>query len=183
MWIRDALVNWNNQHWTVLQRDPSQFGVWRHTNSIVNDTLVHGRQNFTDETIIQLFAQIQARCKPGNFSLHRITTSRATGVNYLERESRQAMLAADRAEGDGTGALQESRSSLSLVTMNVNGLAYRNNRHKMHVFLTTLLAKKPDVLMFQEVVEEMYAAPQRMHDFSVVSGAARQSTHSQARRK
>ena len=32
-----ALVNWNNKHWTVLQRDPSHSNIWRHTNSIVGD--------------------------------------------------------------------------------------------------------------------------------------------------
>ena len=31
-----ALINWNNTHWTVLQRDSIQSG-WRHTNSIVGD--------------------------------------------------------------------------------------------------------------------------------------------------
>jgi hypothetical protein len=30
-----ALINWNNTHWTVLQRDPSHPNVWRHTNSTV----------------------------------------------------------------------------------------------------------------------------------------------------
>ena len=32
-----ALVNWNNTHCTVLQRDPSHANAWRHTNSIVGD--------------------------------------------------------------------------------------------------------------------------------------------------
>ena len=31
-----ALINWNNTHWIVLQRDSIQSG-WRHTNSIVGD--------------------------------------------------------------------------------------------------------------------------------------------------
>ena len=39
----DAMVNWNNHHWTVLQADPSGDG-WMHTNSIRGPGPVHGRR-------------------------------------------------------------------------------------------------------------------------------------------
>ena len=116
--------------------------------------LCHGRQHCVDAlAVFQLLAEIQAQCQPGTLSLHRITTSRATGVNYLERESRQAMLAADSVEGNGAGAVQEWRSSVSIVTINVDGLANRNNGARMNDILAKLLAKEHDVLMFQEVVD------------------------------
>ena len=119
--------------------------------------LCHGRQDCLDDSaVIQLLAQIQARCQPGTLSLHRITTSRATGVNYLERESRQAMLPADSVEVDGASALQAWRPSVTIITMNVDGLRNRNNGARMNAILAMLLAKGPDVLMFQEVVDEMY---------------------------
>ena len=76
-------------------------------------------------------------------------------VNYLERESRQAMLTSDSVEGNGAGALQEWRSSVSIITMNIDGLASRNNGARMSDILTKLLAKEPDVLMLQAVVDQM----------------------------
>ena len=41
-----ALVNWNNRHWTVLQRRHADDadGGWVHTNSILGDARRHGRR-------------------------------------------------------------------------------------------------------------------------------------------
>ena len=52
--------------------------------------------------------------------------------------------------------MQEWRPSVTIITMNVDGLRNRNNGARMNDILAMLLAKGPDVLMFQEVVDEMY---------------------------
>ena len=50
-----ALLNWNQQHWTVLQRDPSGEG-WMHTNSIPGMSLSSGRRRrLLDQDVKEFF--------------------------------------------------------------------------------------------------------------------------------
>ena len=92
-----ALVNWNNRHWTVLQRE-CRGGAWVHTNSILGDGLRHGRSTCAaGEDVLALLAEIQRDA--GGVALHRIgRASFLAGPHLLERESRRAMVGAEDLE-------------------------------------------------------------------------------------
>ena len=68
-----ALVNWNQSHWTVLQRDPSGDG-WMHTNSIEGAKKFHGRKRqLSDGEVHDVLADIYRAT--GDYALHVITPS------------------------------------------------------------------------------------------------------------
>ena len=68
--IGAALVNWNNEHWTVLET-ASQTGMWRHRNSMLGPELRHGQRTELRSAMVQdLLDEIAAQC--GFVSLHRI---------------------------------------------------------------------------------------------------------------
>ena len=70
-----ALVNWNNKHWTVLQRDPSGDG-WMHTNSVEGVALRYGpKRRLSDEAVQAVLDDISRDA--GSRALHAIT--RAVG--------------------------------------------------------------------------------------------------------
>ena len=66
-----ALLNWNQQHWSVLQRDPSGEG-WMHTNTIEGLALSHGRRRrLVDAGVREMLEDIEGRA--GGVVLHAIT--------------------------------------------------------------------------------------------------------------
>ena len=130
----DAFVNCNNQHWTVLTRQPN--GVsWVHINSIFEgDRRFHGR---TESTHLAEVAQILTDIHDhyGGYSLHRVTRHASTaGEHFLEAASQQAMLPREEdvlpenvSADAGVVALEcpqqaYSPDKISLVTINVDGL-------------------------------------------------------------
>ena len=80
------MVNWNQRHWTVLQRDPSGDG-WMHTNSIEGVAPRYGRRRrLSDEAVQEVLEDI--RRDAGGVALHAITRAvGAEGRQYLEREA------------------------------------------------------------------------------------------------
>ena len=153
-----ALLNWNNQHWTVLQRDPSGDG-WMHTNSIEGDELHHRRRRHLSETEVEKVLQ-NVRRAAGAVALHPIMHSSGTqGSQYLEREGWQAMGLADTEEaaGDAGPLAKAELGTLSLVTLNVDGLGDYSApaATRMDDIITRILPAQPDVLVFQEMVAPM----------------------------
>ena len=67
----DAMVNWNNSHWTVLQPDPSGHG-WMHTNSITGPGLAHVRRRRIAEGGVDALLEA-IRAQSGAVELHALT--------------------------------------------------------------------------------------------------------------
>ena len=164
-----ALVNWNNRHWTVVQRI-SAGGAWVHTNSILGEGLRYGRQpSLTGPDLIRLLAEIQREA--GGVTLHRITrTGTRSAPRFLEREGLRAMVGAPDDEaaeeppsGGAAGGAHKVGEEISLVTVNVDGLGdYRTPpADRMESILDEVLALEPDFLLLQEVVADMYAVARR----------------------
>ena len=164
-----ALVNWNQTHWTVLQPWPLGEAPthWRHTNScIVGGGLRYGRRECQREEVGAVLREIAQSC--GGVALHRITRGAAGGEAYLEPAGRRAMLpveelaredaGAHAAPRDGAEAGSPRRDTLRLVTLNVAGLweAHEEPARRMDAILTKVLAVDPDVMCFQEMIDEMY---------------------------
>ena len=164
-----ALVNWHNQHWTVLQCTP-QSDIWVHTNSILGDAPRHGRTECpTGSEVATLLAEIQREV--GAVTLHRIHRGASVaGSFFLEREGLRAMVGAHDVEvagaqdggGPGGGA-RDAAAQISVVTVNVDGLGeyVEPAATRLEAILDTVLAVAPDVLLLQEVVPEMYAVVRR----------------------
>ena len=167
-----ALVNFNGAHWTCL-RQLSSKGPWIHTNSILGVSSFHGRRQYKDRaSILRLLADVQTQY--GGVSLHRITSADAlTGVQYLESAGVRAMLPREApvvaADGAGmsdalvgageTEVLERFATGQTiLVTVNVDGLGEygRSPAQRMAAILDHLLQASPDVMHFQEVVDEMH---------------------------
>ena len=153
-----ALVNWNQQHWTVLQRDPSGDG-WMHTNSIEGVEPRNGRRRrLSVEAVQEVLDDI--RLHAGDVALHAITrTVGSEGRQYLEREAWRALAPAenDEASGDAGAGAEADSDTLSLVTLNVDGLGdYTDSPGaRMNAILTDLLLVEPDVLVLQEMTAPM----------------------------
>ena len=65
-----ALVNWNKQHWTILQRDPSGNG-WMHTNSFEGEGLRYGRRRcLSSHEVSEVLLDIHIAA--GRVALHAI---------------------------------------------------------------------------------------------------------------
>ena len=98
-----ALVNWSNQHWTVLQRAPGS-GAWVHTNSVRGGGRRHGRVTCNDQVdLFLLLAEIEQQC--GGAALHRVVRqANSDGHFFLEREGLHAMLGAENEEPRGGAA-------------------------------------------------------------------------------
>ena len=144
----DAFVNCNNQHWTVLTRQPN--GVsWVHINSIFEgDRRFHGRTESTHlEEVAQILADIHDHY--GGYSLHRVTRHASTaGDHFLEAASQQAMLPREEdvlpenvSADAGVVAIEcpqqaYSPEEISLVTINVDGLLEVSIRK--HIFNHTV---------------------------------------------
>ena len=96
-------VNWNNQHWTALQRDPSGDG-WMHTNSIEGVAPRYGRRRgLSDEAVREVLEDL--RRDAGDLALHAITHAvGAEGRQYLEREGWRALAPAESEEVSGDAA-------------------------------------------------------------------------------
>ena len=121
---------------------------------------IHGRKECAEADVAAILAEVSDQC--GGASLHRITRSNTRGEQYLEAAGRSAMLepedmAVDESAGEVGGA--PTANVVRLVTMNVAGLCddLRPAAARMDEILTKLLTDvKPDVLCFQEVVDDMY---------------------------
>ena len=130
----DVFVNCNNQHWTVLTRQPNGRS-WVHVNSIYEgDRRFHGRTETTHvEEVAQILADIHDHY--GGYSLHRVTRHANTaGEHFLETAGHQAMLPREEdvlpenvSADAGVVAIEGpqqtySPEEISLVTINVDGL-------------------------------------------------------------
>ena len=121
---------------------------------------IHGRRECTDADVAAILVEISDQC--GGATLHRITSSNTRGEEYLEAAGRNSMLepedmAVDENAGEVGGA--HAADVVRLVTMNVAGLCddLRPAGARMDEILTKLLTdEEPDVLCFQEVVDDMY---------------------------
>jgi hypothetical protein len=168
----EALVNWNNQHWTTLRRE-SNGGAWIHMNSIVDDGgLRHGCVRCASpHDVERVLAEI--RRSSGGVTLHHITRSdRSAGPRFLEREGMQAMhgvaireACGDDGEGHGDPAPAPvaAVAEISVVTVNVDGLGtYRASpAARMEEILNQIVIPMPDMFWFQEVLPEMYGVIRR----------------------
>ena len=67
---RAALINWNSQHWTLLER-ASRSDTWLHTNSILGDGFRHGSRECSAEEVRRIVDEI---CEVyGSAALHSVT--------------------------------------------------------------------------------------------------------------
>lgn len=109
----------------------------------------------------------------GGVTLHRITRAGAyIGPQFLESEGLQAMVGSEDDEnestlvGEGCGIGQfpcEPCTEINIITVNVDGLGVyeASAATRMDAILSTVLSTKPDMLLLQEVVAEMYQVVQR----------------------
>ena len=157
-----ALVNWNKQHWTILQRDPSGNG-WMHTNSVEGEGLRYGRRRYlSSHEVSKVLRDIHIAAE--DYALHAIThAAGAQGRQFLEAEGWRAMAPADAVE-DGDDVEPQPRAAsdvLSLMTLNVDGLGEYTDAPatRMDALLDQLLLAQPepDVLALQEMTAEMLA--------------------------
>ncbi len=111
-----ASVNWNNRHWTVVQRDPSGDG-WMHTNSIEGVGPMYGRmRRLSDKSVQQLLED--TRWNAGDVALHAITRAVcAEGRQYLEREGWRALAPAEFEELRTMPPLQGRRLNRTCLTV------------------------------------------------------------------
>ena len=169
-----ALVNWNQRHWTVLQRDPS--GGWMHTNSVEGSRATCGRRRgLSIEAVGGLLAEIAA--DKGGFTLHAITGQPRNGRHFLEPECWRAMARADSQEVmepedglPGPAPASRTEEQLRVVSFNVDGLGeYRDPpAARMKAILEQFLAWDPHVLALQEVTMEMFEEFRRGLQLSLI---------------
>ena len=164
----DAFINCNNHHWTVLRRSAGE-GLWTHINSISGVEMMHGRATCGSAGEVErLLGQLTRRY--GSYTLHRILPAEPGGALFLEREGMQAMLppeelvvvAGEAPESRVAAAVSKfsDRAELRIYSLNVDGLTKYQVGHaeRMGEMLRQALLTNPDVLLFQEVVEEMLEA-------------------------
>ena len=170
-----ALVNWNNQHWTVL-KSRSCIGPWIHINSILEgDESFHGRVETPEMSVISgILTDIHKRY--GGVSLHCIVRASSAGHHLLAAAGLQAMLPpedellpdapdVDAANlSDAECSDDSSAQEMSLVTINVDGLGDypRSPTERMASILEEVLRTSPDFLLMQEVTMPMYMEIQRV---------------------
>ena len=156
-----AFVNWNNTHWTVLQRDSSGEG-WMHTNSIEGEGASCGRRRrLSNADVCEILAAVVA--KSGAVSLHKVSRSQTQGQHFLEAAGRQAMAGPDVIEGDQHVPSVSDVDMISIVSLNVDGLGDYSDPPdvRMGAILTRLLVVEPDLLSLQEVTMPMLACLQQ----------------------
>ena len=155
----DAMVNWNNQHWTVLQCDPSGAG-WMHTNSIEGPGLAQGRRRHLSEADVDALPEA-IRAQSGDVALHALTPWAGGRILPPAPASDEEMERCEGAQSSDAGGAGEGHAArLSMVTLNVAGLGddyAQGAGERMAAILTTCLAVEPapDVLLFQEMTHEM----------------------------
>ena len=157
-----VLLNWNQKHWSVL-RCLGDIDTWLHLDS----TERQGPRTMAVEDVLELLGFIHSRY--GAVFIHRINAAEpGVGNHLLEREGLRAMVSLDVAEEvpalavpvdvvDAEGA-PPLESTMSLVTVNVDGLGeYATSpAWRMAEILRQVAPLEPDILLFQEVVMEMY---------------------------
>ena len=184
-----ALVNWNNQHWTVLSSEAFD-GPWIHTNSVLepNESMksYYGRVETTDKSAVaQILDEIQEDY--GAVSLHCITKSCCDGHKFAQSANRSARPTTEAEErgdegeeeaevqkdggdmGTDVGPIAErmgdsETSEISIVSVNVSGLGQylRTEAERIAYILKEVLLAKPDVLAMQEVTLPMYKEIKRI---------------------
>jgi len=168
-----ALVNWNNQHWTVLTSH-SCTRPWIHINSVFGgDESFHGRMETQEMSVVSVIL-IDIRRRYGGVSLYRIV--RGTGHQLLEAVGMQAMLPPEEmlpldAPEINAAVLSDEECSdtsitqgISLVTVNVDGLGEypRSPTERRASILEEVLRTSPDFLLMQEVTTPMYMEAHRV---------------------
>ena len=164
------MLNWNQQHWTVLKRVGAT-DHWEHLNSQPGEAMHQGARQLSVTELFELLAHIQNTC--GRVSMHIVTEVPSEGAAFLlSTEGMRAMLpsevvetADDHAHGEdhnASGHLDAGTfsSQIKIITLNVAGLNdFRfQPATRMEHIVQELLPLDPDVLLFQEVTAEMYAA-------------------------
>ena len=170
-----ALVNWNNQHWTVLI-SRSCTGPWIHINSVFEgEKSFHGKVETLEMSVVSgILTDI--RRLYGAVALHCIVRASSAGHQFLEAAGLQAMLPpedellpdvpdADAAVlSDAEVSDASVAQEISLVTVNVDGLGDypRSPTERMASILEEVLRTSPDFLLMQEVTMPMYMEIQRV---------------------
>ena len=184
-----ALVNWNNQHWTVLSSEAFN-GPWIHINSVLepNESTksYYGRVETADKsTVARILDEIQEDY--GAVSLHCIVKSCCDGHRFAGSANRSARPTTEAEEtgdkGEEEADVQEVRgdagthvlpisermgdsesSEISIVSVNVNGLGEhsRTDAERIAGILEEILRIMPDVLAMQEVTLPMYTEIKRI---------------------
>ena len=155
----DAMVNWNNHHWTVLQADPSGDG-WMHTNSIRGPGPVHGRRRRLAEGDVDALLDA-IRAESGAVTLHALTPCAGGQLLPAAPATDEEMEDGEGGHGgEGREAGDGHAAQLSLVTVNVDGLGDHYDEtpsQRMVAILRSCLAVEPapDALLFQEMTHEM----------------------------
>ena len=155
----DAMVNWNNHHWTVLQADPSGDG-WMHTNSIRGPGPVHGRRRRLAEGDVDALLDA-IRAESGAVTLHALTPWAGGRLLPAAPATDEEMEDGEGGHGgEGREAGDGHAAQLSLVTVNVDGLGDHYDEtpsQRMAAILRSCLAVEPapDALLFQEMTHEM----------------------------
>ena len=179
---RAAFVNWNNQHWTVLERYGAD-DVWLHTNSIVGDGWRHGRKVCCDDEVTRILNEICS--ESGSVALFPVKCAHPErGAEFLEVEGRRALAAGSSPSGfrggiqapasrDDTAIVVGERCSstikgnqgqqLLLVSLNVDGCGHypTSPADRMDALLDMILDRKPDIIVLQEVTADMQVLLQR----------------------
>ena len=102
-----ALVNWNQQHWTVLRREVLT-GHWVHLNSQPGTLIHQGRRDLNQVGILTFLANIQQMC--GGVTLHQVTRVRSEGTALLlSTEGMRAMLPPEVEETIADDQVSEDR--------------------------------------------------------------------------
>ena len=170
-----ALLNWNNNHWTVLISH-SCTGPWIHINSVFEGSeSFHGRVETQEMSVVKGILTDIDRCH-GSVSLHCIVRTSSDCHQFLMAAGRQAMmppeedLLPDAPDADAAILPDVDVSDaniaqeISLVTVNVDGLGiYRRSEiERMTSILEEVLRTSPDFLLMQEVTMPMYIEIQRV---------------------
>ena len=164
-----ALVNWNNNHWTVLE-SRSENGPWIHTNSIFGGTQsYHGRSEVSERSDVdKIFGD---GCRHfGDYSIHCIVEATIDGERFLETAGRTSMLPPEEEILSDTNppAMDANNhfdisQEVSFVNVNVDGLGDYTlcPGDRMTAILAKVLLVRPHFILMQEVTMEMYGVIHR----------------------
>jgi endonuclease/exonuclease/phosphatase family metal-dependent hydrolase len=153
-----ALLNWNQQHWTVLQKRGTQ---WVHTNSVLGNAMHNGRMWFTEDLVAELLSCI--RRDYGSVSLYQLEAADPTlGFVHLERDGLRAMVGQGEEEPEAHAAQVpgDDVTHLRIVSLNADGCgSYRmSTTERINAMVDNLLTLDPDIIALQEVTDDMHAA-------------------------
>ena len=137
-----------------------------HVNSIEGAALRQGRRTALSAADVSLLL-CEIVASAGGVTMHRIVRDDSgAAALYLEPKGMRAMLAPEDVEvGEGRGGARPLGDAVRIVSLNVDGLGAREYGRsaaaRVEEMLTHVLREEPDVVVFQEVVVEMYAVMKR----------------------